>query len=162
MKYKKRIIVLLVFAWMFVIFNFSSKNTLKSNTDSKMFTYKMFYNGLKITNKLNFTDVNTSLKALELSNRYNVPARKCAHGTIYFVLGILIYYLARILNKNNPYIISTLFCMGYAITDEIHQLFVNGRTSSFFDVLIDTLGCILGLIIIYIIGRLRSMKYEEN
>jgi len=161
LKYKKIIVILLIFVWMLVIFNFSSKNTYKSNSDSKKITYKMFNVGLKITNKLNITDVNTSIKAFELSNRYNLHARKCAHGTIYFILGILIYCLVNIVNKCNPYIVSTLFCFIYAITDEVHQLFVSGRTSSFVDIIIDTLGCILGLIFIYIIKKVRSIKYEE-
>lgn len=158
LKYKKVIYLLLVFIWMFVIFNFSNKNTYKSNSDSKKITYTIFESCLKVSNKLNITSVNTSVKALELTNKYNIVVRKCAHASIYLVLGIFIYYLLDILNKKNAYMISVLFCMGYAITDEIHQKFVVGRTSSVIDVLIDTLGCIIGLLIIY---KVRGIKYEK-
>ncbi|HIU52150.1 MAG TPA: VanZ family protein [Candidatus Merdicola faecigallinarum] len=37
----------------------------------------------------------------------------------------------------------------YAITDEIHQLFVPGRSGEIRDVLIDGLGIIVGIILIY-------------
>ena len=34
--------------------------------------------------------------------------------------------------------------MLYSCTDEFHQLFINGRSGSFRDVLIDTIGILLG------------------
>ena len=162
LKYKKIISILLVFIWLTVIFNFSNTNTYKSNNTSKLVTYKIINTGLRVTNKLNITDVNTSIKALELSNRYNLYSRKCAHATIYFILGIFIYYLLTIFNKKNAYLISVIFCFMYAISDEIHQKFVMGRTSSFYDVLIDTIGCIFGLFIIYYIKKIRRCINEKN
>lgn len=57
-------------------------------------------------------------------------------------------------------ILSFLFFL-YACTDEMHQLFVIGRTSSFIDVLIDTSGSFTGIMIIYILGK-RRCKNENN
>ena len=45
------------------------------------------------------------------------------------------------------------------MTDEIHQTFVVGRTGLYKDVLIDTLGAIVGCIIIIIYKRLESIKF---
>jgi VanZ family protein len=41
---------------------------------------------------------------------------------------------------------SILFSMLYASTDEFHQLFVEGRSGSVRDVMIDTLGATLGIL----------------
>ena len=37
---------------------------------------------------------------------------------------------------------SILLCVGYAISDEIHQLFVDGRAGSLMDVMIDSMGSV--------------------
>jgi VanZ family protein len=42
---------------------------------------------------------------------------------------------------------SLLICYLYALSDEFHQLFVIGRSGEFKDVIIDTLGSILAIII---------------
>lgn len=56
-------------------------------------------------------------------------------------------------------LISTLFCIIYALSDEIHQLFVFGRSGELKDVLIDTIGSFLGIILISkIINRKNDKK----
>ena len=152
--HKVIICVILVFIWMLVIFNFSNMNTKKSNGKSKKIIYNSVNTCLKVTNKINLTNVNTSIKANELTNKLNLPLRKCAHATVYFVLGIVAFISLRYLGINHSYLISIIFCFLYACTDEIHQKFVPGRTSSFKDVLIDSLGCILGLLLVYIVNNI--------
>ena len=44
----------------------------------------------------------------------------------------------------------------YACTDELHQLFVSGRSGQFTDVLIDTLGALFGCLLLLMIRRLRK------
>lgn len=48
----------------------------------------------------------------------------------------------------------------YAITDEFHQSFVAGRTSTFVDVGIDTIGGSLGLSIVALIPPLRKFIFK--
>ena len=48
--------------------------------------------------------------------------------------------------KNNIYI-PIIICILYAISDEIHQLFVPGRSGQVSDVLLDTLGAFTGIMI---------------
>ena len=55
--------------------------------------------------------------------------------------------------------ISSPICFIYSLTDEYHQLFINGRTGQFSDCLIDTLGAIIGMIILYII---KTKKLNHN
>ena len=42
-------------------------------------------------------------------------------------------------------VFTLLLCIGYAITDELHQAFVPGRTPKLLDVLIDSSGALLGI-----------------
>ena len=53
-----------------------------------------------------------------------------------------------------PLTMSILFSFLYACTDEIHQIFVPGRSAQFRDVLIDTLGASFGATITYLTIKL--------
>lgn len=74
--------------------------------------------------------------------------RKCAHMSEYAILAILFVQLYR----NSSYfkyavILSLISSFLYACSDEIHQLFVEGRAGMFQDVMIDTIGAIIALMI---------------
>ena len=58
--------------------------------------------------------------------------------------GLILYYG----NINKKYLLAFLICVIYAISDEIHQLFVPGRAGQVRDVLIDSAGSLLGIIIV--------------
>lgn len=49
------------------------------------------------------------------------------------------------------YLISSVICLAYAVSDEIHQYFVPGRSCELRDVFIDFSGSVLGIILIAII-----------
>ena len=88
-------------------------------------------------------------KRIELLEKYSIPVRKCAHFTVYFILGLLVFsYLKDF--SNHPILYSILFCFVYACTDEFHQYFIVGRYCSFLDVIIDTFGGIFSTIIYYV------------
>ena len=83
--------------------------------------------------------------------------RKTAHFTEYAILGSLFFIILRNTPKDlikRPLVISILFSFLYACTDELHQIFVPGRSAQFRDVLIDTLGASFGTIITYLIIKL--------
>jgi len=46
-------------------------------------------------------------------------------------------------------IVTLIFCFLYAVSDEVHQIFVPGRAFAVGDIIIDTLGAALGIIVIY-------------
>lgn len=76
--------------------------------------------------------------------------RKAAHFTEYAVLGFLaarafIGSSHRVLSKN-WITASAILVAAYALLDEFHQSFVNARTASIFDSLIDIAGGLFGLI----------------
>ena len=54
-----------------------------------------------------------------------------------------------------------LFVGLYAATDEIHQLFVPNREGKFADVIIDTAGALLGIFLVWFIGRV-SRKFVKT
>jgi VanZ family protein len=66
--------------------------------------------------------------------------RKGAHMTEYAILGAL---LLRALERELP---AFAAAVAYAITDEIHQLFVRGRHGSPVDVAIDAAGAAIGML----------------
>lgn len=80
--------------------------------------------------------------------------RKLAHYTIYTIGGFLIMNYAYTTDKTikEKILYSICFGGGYAITDEIHQFFVPDRSARLFDVGIDTLGVITG-VIMYVLLR---------
>ena len=125
----KKISVLLVIIWMVVIFTFSNTNAINSTKQSDgviSVVAKIFHYDGDITN-------------------FRYLVRKTAHFTLYLLLGILVCYSLKFNNVKNMIKLSLLICILYACTDEIHQLFVNGRSGELLDVCIDTLGSLLGV-----------------
>lgn len=100
--------------------------------------------------------------------------RKAAHFTEYAILGASLFLTSYSLNRTvsalkgkRPwhegilYLFSWLIGTIYAGTDELHQLFVPGRYGQFRDVLIDSAGLALGILITMIICRAKSQKVQK-
>ena len=92
--------------------------------------------------------------------------RKCAHLGEYAVLALLLLraaifmtYLKRSLAM--LYVSVWGACLFVATTDEFHQTFVASRGASATDIMIDSGGAILGLLIGAIFGMTRSIKLER-
>ncbi len=66
--------------------------------------------------------------------------RKIAHVTEYAILGAL---LTRAVRRPG---LALALAVAYAASDEVHQLFVEGRHGSPLDVLIDTAGALAGVL----------------
>jgi len=79
--------------------------------------------------------------------------RKTAHFFEYFILALLIYFLLRGLKVSirKSRIITMIGCGLFAITDELHQVFVNGRSALAMDLIIDIIGSISAMILIYFV-----------
>ncbi len=91
----------------------------------------------------------------EISGRFgglvkNIIFRKVLHIIEYFVLMLLLYGTIAMLIKNvrKNIIVAAILCVLYATADEIHQIFVPHRGASAYDVLIDSAGILLGIIVI--------------
>ena len=107
--------------------------------------------------------------------------RKAAHFFEYALLGILFYLRFSRTKKLNhfsslttstqqnliqapiyskfstPILLSVFASFIYACTDEVHQLFVPGRSGQFFDVCVDTLGAFAGCLLILSLSYIRKV-----
>jgi VanZ family protein len=78
---------------------------------------------------------------------WDTVLRKIAHAGEFAVLGFL---LVHALGRALP---ALALGVAYAISDEVHQHFVPGRLGSPLDVLIDTIGVLVGVMLV---GRIRN------
>lgn len=141
----KKVIIkaILVILWMSVIFIFSSQNGVDSSKLSHGLTYKV----VELFKGKDYPED----KKEECVEKLGLFIRKGAHFFVYFVLAILVYILLIEFKISTTKLIlyTILICILYAITDELHQGFINGRAARVFDVFIDTSGATLSTIIMY-------------
>lgn len=88
----------------------------------------------------------------------NHLVRKNAHFFAYLLLGLLtINALRRSGSTGYPSAgVALVICILYAISDEVHQLFVPGRSGEVRDVIIDTAGASVGIGLYWLFSRLRK------
>jgi len=143
MKRKNKIEYFILLAlWMGVIFYFSSQPAQVSSMNNN-FIIKVL------------SEVGVNLTDLYGNDFSNFIIRKSAHITEYFILFILSY---RALSQNQfskPVLWGAVLSIFYSCTDEMHQLFVQGRAGRFMDVLIDSIGIAVGIAIIASLEILR-------
>ena len=150
---KKIIIyILLALLCMITIFCFSSKNTMESNSTSKNLIRYSVRAYEKVTNK--------EVDEEKVITKLNYPIRKLAHFSIYFLLGIFVYSIFSCTKVNHKLLLSMFICIIYASLDETHQLFVYGRTAQVLDVLIDSVGSLISMLIIKVIKKVN--EYFKN
>lgn len=88
--------------------------------------------------------------------------RKTAHFTLYAILGGLAFLgvvTYKSITLKNRFFISAVICLLYAISDEIHQIFVPGRSGEVRDVCIDFAGSMLAIFILLLFTRFK--KFEK-
>ena len=152
---KKIIYLILVIIWMLLIFNFSNQKAYYSTKLSDSFIYKTICKVYKVFHS------NVSEEKLDMIvSDYTVIVRKLAHFTIYLILGILVLLFIREFKLDFKYtfIIPILICFIYAISDETHQLFVEGRSGELRDIFIDTLGSCIGISLTLLWCKIRRIK----
>ena len=86
----------------------------------------------------------------ELEHKASFVVRKTAHLTEYAILGfaLLLHVMALQQKMNIRFPGLSAFLVGtlYAVSDEVHQLFVPGRSGEGKDVLLDSVGVLLGVL----------------
>ena len=109
----------------------------------------------KITGIVEKTNLNIDLNIKNL----NRIIRKNAHFFAYLILGILT--LNGLKNSGiiggRGFILALMICILYAVSDEIHQLYIPGRSGQVKDVVIDSAGAVVG-ILVYIAFERRNIK----
>lgn len=155
--WKQWILLLLLIVWMGTIFFFSAKPAVQSaqmsNSVGKMIG-KLFvpdFEKLDIEKQDSFAD------------SIDYVVRKSAHACEYAVLGILLFwnYEQKIRKRNLLIAVSWISAAAYAATDEIHQVFVPGRSGQISDVLLDSFGGLFGIVFSVVIQCL-IRKRKKN
>ena len=152
---KKSIFIVLLVLWMGFIFSMSCENAEESSNTSGQ-TIKVVLSTVP-----EFEKQPEEVK-VNIIEELQFIVRKSAHFIGYMILGILasgliLYYG----NINKKYLLAFLICVIYAISDEIHQLFVPGRAGQVRDVLIDSAGSLLGIIIVMAFEKL-LIKFNKK
>lgn len=139
---KKTIFAVLLVFWMGFIFSMSCENAEKSSNTSGQ-TIRVVLSAVP-----EFEKQPEEVK-VNIIEKLQFIVRKSAHFIGYMILGILASGLIlQYENINKKYPLAFLICVIYAISDEIHQLFVPGRAGQIRDVLIDSAGSLLGIILV--------------
>ncbi len=144
----------LVVAWMAVIFLFSSQNAEQSSAISGGITEQVI--------RLFYPEFDRCLwtQQEEILARMTFLVRKTAHFTEYGVLGFLLSgwlsnvpassKLRRLGREKSAWMIGTV----YAVGDEIHQMFGDGRAARLFDVCVDSIGTAAGILAFLLVCRI--------
>lgn len=131
---RKIIKVMLVVLWMIMIFMLSNDTASVSSKKSDGLIVRS--SEVLLRRSLTVGEKNKILKYLV------VPVRKSTHFMLYLILGFLVINLLReyMIINTKSIILTIVICFLYACSDEIHQLFVIGRSGEIRDVIIDTFG----------------------
>lgn len=148
---KQIIMTVITVMWMVVIFLFSADPAEESSEKSMGIGYAVadFF-------VADFQEW-SSKERMEYVEKIEYPIRKVGHGMEYAVLGFLAMATTLLWKEKNKGKWTLFFFVWgitilYAVSDEIHQLFVPGRSCQITDVGIDSLGALLG-IFSFLIGR---------
>lgn len=150
MNKKSLILILIVIAWMGLIFKFSSESgEISANKSSSILSIIQKTSGNVLSNK-----------EKKIGFGYTISVRKTAHVISYFILSVLIFASSYFILKSNKkaYLVAIMLSLIYAISDEVHQIFIPGRTATIRDVFIDMFGVALGMLIIMIYKKVYTKK----
>lgn len=145
---RKNLYWILAILWMALIFYLSHQPVTESNRISTGITEKI----------VSMVDIDTGDTRLNMIT-FNYLVRKGAHFMAYFILGIL---TLNGLKGNKIYgfkgiALALFICVLYAMSDEVHQLFVPGRSGQISDVILDSVGAITGIASSIAYSRMREL-----
>ncbi len=142
-KYLKIINIVLLVICMISIFFFSSEDR-KTSTIRSIDTTKRVVSVVSSENK-------TESEVNSFAIKNFVKVRKSAHFIEYLCLGILVINVIKDYKKINIslLIVGIVFCVLYAVSDEVHQIYVPGRSCEIRDICIDSIGSIIGSVILF-------------
>lgn len=147
-----------VLLWMAVIFCLSAQVAQKSSSLS----------GSTVRKVVEITEPGfRQLPALDqegIVESYQHVARKTAHTLAYMALGVLCMtaLLQYSLINRVRFAVALAVCVGYAGSDEVHQLFVAGRSGQLIDVCIDAGGALVGISAILLLHWLHTRNKNKK
>ena len=153
---KKGIFAVLIVIWMAFIFSMSSQNSEVSSNTSRE-TIKVVLSVIP-----NFIEHPEEVQE-KVVEELQYITRKSAHFIAYMILGILaILLFLQYENINKKPQLAFLLCVVYAISDEVHQLFVPGRSGQVSDIIIDSSGSFVGIVVVLLCVKLLAIKKQKR
>ncbi len=145
----RAIFIILLIGTFSIIFGFSSQDAGESKGISRRVT-KI------ITNPIKSLQEKPEQEKEQILSRIESIVRKIAHFSIYTVVGFLLMALFSTykLEEMNRFSYSLIIGVIYAISDEIHQCFTPGRGPQVTDVIIDTMGVLLGILLVMLVIKI--------
>lgn len=145
----KVIKLILVIGWMGLIFAFSNDTGIQSTKKSDGFIIRLVESVLR-----------KDLSEIEKEKWVNYlvrPVRKGAHFGVYLILGILVFSLVREFFSGYKTILLAIgISFLYSCSDEIHQLLIPGRSGQISDIVLDTIGASIGVILFSLIVKKKN------
>ena len=154
------IFAILVAIMCVIIFLFSSQNAEMSSLSSGCISDLIL--------RILFPELSqmTPEEQFRVTDTVSTIIRKGAHFTEYAILAQLAFQLFLALPRPRKELtaaaLGLVFTVIYAMTDEYHQSFVPGRAMMARDVLIDTLGALLGIFIVLMVLRRQKRKNKAG
>lgn len=154
----KKCILLFLIGWLILIFLLSNQPSSTSKHTSSQFSITIL-SGMNIC----IGNILTSEEIHNISESLVFLVRKSAHIFLYFVLAILMFILLTSFSYKQGERIAIVFlsCFFYACTDEIHQLFIEGRSGELRDVFIDSIGILLGIFLCTFVFHKRKSNLQK-
>lgn len=139
------IILILIVVWMFSVFQFSDQNGEESSNLSR-----------EVASKVVETE--------EQINQVEPYVRKLAHVTEYTVGGMLFFslFLTYPFSDKKRMLCAWLVGVEYAAIDEIHQLFIDGRSGQILDVFIDSIGVAIGICVLMLVYKTAKKIFAKR
>lgn len=156
----KRQAVFIVLSALFavMIFCFSSRNGVESTEDS--YTVGMEFGRIVHSDFKSWSEDSQ----LAFAEKVDHPIRKLAHATEYAVFAMLL--CGAWFDDHRKRKLSVFFAWGtatvYAMTDEFHQLFVPGRSGQIKDVLLDSCGAAVGVLLLVLVTMLLRVICKKH
>lgn len=153
------ITALALILWMAFIFMLSHQTAAQSGAVSGGFTEKLFSVFYPYFKSM------TDMQKQEIINGASFLIRKAAHFSIYALLGVfsfLTFYSYSKIKKTARLVISFFICFIFAMSDEWHQTFIVGRSGEIRDVLIDSSGALIAIIILFLLLKFTKLGKLKN
>ena len=156
-----------------IAFVFSNESSQKSNDQSSSAAQSLAQAAIE-----NYHDLSERHKAL-LTDQLNTSLRKGAHAAEFALMGICAALFAltflpaepkegmqasgkkrKALQSQALIWLAALFCLLYAVSDEVHQFFVPGRACLLSDIVLDSLSALSGILFIW--GLFVALERRKN
>lgn len=152
----KRILMISLVAivlWCSLIFYLSSRNGKESSAQSKSIS-------AFIVRAIDGMDgkMASEQTILQKATQLDHTIRDLGHSSEYLILGVLLFWHIgqRKIPKLNAALMAFGFALVYAISDELHQLYVPGRACDILDLLADSIGMTIGILGFWLVSSQRA------